>query len=77
MADEAGSERLLYDYGPEGMGSTVSALGYRGWPPGSSGHCVTEAPEASLSETVWDVVPTATSELVRKIEYAWKDSRSD
>jgi hypothetical protein len=69
-------ERLLYDYDPDGMGSTVSAPldEYSDVAAALIRALRDRQPEASFSETVWDVVPAATAELLGEIEAAWKAS---
>ncbi|HEX9696349.1 MAG TPA: hypothetical protein VGB64_08545 [Actinomycetota bacterium] len=70
-------ERLLYDYDPEGMGSTVAA------PLDEYSDVATTLiralrdhdTEAPLSVAIYEIVPGATNELVTEIERAWADSQ--
>ncbi len=69
-------ERLLYDYDPDGMGSTVGA-------PldeySDVATCLIRALRdrevgVEFAEAVWDVIPGATVELVDEVKTTWNES---
>lgn len=69
-------ERLLYDYDPDGMGSTVGAPldEYSDFAVSLMRALRDRAPDVSVAEAIRHAVPGATSELVAEIEKLWSDS---
>jgi len=73
---QSGFEVLLYDYDPDGMGSTVGAPLDEYIDVATSLIRALRDREVCLdfAEAVRDVIPGATAELVAKIEMAWDES---